>query len=380
MNVLAHPLIRRAAKDTAAVAVHYSGLRRAMATYRRLRAGGRRVLIVSYHRVVEDIALELRRSISGLLISRETFRRHLEDAHRAGYQLSSLEDALDVIAGRRRAARDLCVVTFDDGYRDVYRHAFPVLKSMGVPATMYLPSDFVGTDRRFNHDRLYHLAGLAMRAGILPEVARPLLGPVVAGRTSLSAALDGWLGEHRTSELTALIDAMEKGLGGIDLFGESLRPEAGDVISWDEARAMQRAGISFGAHTLGHCVLTVESEDVVEREVLGSKEAIERELGTPVRDFAYCNGWYSDLVVRVLVRCGFRSAVTTEDLPNVAGGDPFTLKRKVLWENFSLGLDGRYSSPLTACQLDDVFGVLGATRPVPGRRPHRIEGARLEGA
>jgi hypothetical protein len=82
-----------------------------------------------------------------------------------------------------------------------------------------------------------------------------------------------------------------------------------------------------------------------------------------VRDFAYCNGWYSDEVIAALVRNGFRSAVTTEDMPNLIGGDPFTLKRKVLWENFSLGVTGEYSPSLTVCQLDDCFGMLGMRSP-----------------
>jgi peptidoglycan/xylan/chitin deacetylase (PgdA/CDA1 family) len=239
---------------------------------------------------------------------------------------------------------------------------------MGVPATIYLPTAFVGTDRRFNHDRLFHLANLALRERKLVPAARALLGPVASGQISLSAALDDYLSDRRTAELEVLIGALEQGLGGRP--GE-LSPEQGDVISWDEAREMQLAGISFGAHTLGHCVLTTEPEERVEQEVRGSRECIERELGAPVRDFAYCNGWYSDLVVRVLARCGFRSAVTTEDLPNVVGGDPFALKRKVLHENFSLGFDGTYSAPLTACHLDDVFGVLGMNHPVPGRKQHR---------
>jgi len=376
MRVLSHPALRRAAKDTAAVAAHYSGLRQAVASYQRLLAGGRRVLIVSYHRVVEDYRMELQRSIPGLLISRDTFRRHLEEAHRSGYRLASLEDALEVLAGRRRAARDLCVVTFDDGYRDVYRHAFPVLKAMGVPATMYLPAAVVGTSGRFNHDRVFHLAQVAARRGTLPEVDGPagtLLERAARGPAALSAALDEYLGEHRTAELVALIGDLERALEG---GSEPLLPEAGDVMSWDEAREMLRAGVfSFGAHTLGHCVLTAESEAVVDREVRGSREWIERELGVPCLDFAYCNGWYSDLVVQVLVRNGFRSAVTTEDLPNAIGGDPYALRRKVLGENFSLGLDGTYSSPLTACQLDGLFGALGMSRPVPGRRPHRAPGA-----
>lgn len=380
MGVLANPLLRQVAKGAAAAAVHYSGLRQVMATYRRFGAGGRRVLIVSYHRVVDDFERERRRSIPGLLISRETFRRHLEEARRSGYELASLEDALEVLAGRRRAVHDLCVVTFDDGYRDVYRHAFPILKRMGVPATVYLAAALIGTDRRFNHDRLFHLATRLVRLGApVPVQARGLLEAVVAGRAPLSEALDHYLGEHRTAELVELIDALERALGG----GPELKPEAGEVMSWDEAREMQRAGISFGAHTLGHCVLTVEGEAAVEREVRGSKEWIERELGAPVRDFAYCNGWYSDLVIRVLARCGFRSAVTTEDRPNLLGGDPFALRRKVLWENFSLGLGGGYSAPLTACHLDDVFGMLGVSHPVLGRRPHRpppmFEALRAEG-
>jgi len=362
MNVLVHPLVRRVAKDTAAAVVHYSGLRQAMARYRRLRVGGRRVLILSYHRVVDDFEGERKRCIPGLLISRETFRRHLEEARRAGYELASLEDALEVLAGRRSAARDLCVITFDDGYRDVYRHAFPILKELGVPATVYLPAAFIGTDQRFNHDRLFHLARMALGQRKRPGVR--LLEPVAAGRTTLSAALDDYLGDHRTQELLSLIGTLEEAVKG------PLQPESGDVMSWDEVREMHRAGVAFGAHTLGHCVLTTEPLEVVEREVRGSKEWIERELGSKVRDFAYCNGWYSDVVVQVLARCGFRSAVTTEDYPNAIGGDPFALKRKVLHENFSVGLDGGYSAPLTACHLDDVFGVLGMSHPVPGRRPH----------
>jgi peptidoglycan/xylan/chitin deacetylase (PgdA/CDA1 family) len=119
-------------------------------------------------------------------------------------------------------------------------------------------------------------------------------------------------------------------------------------------------------------VLTLEDPAAVEHELRESKAWIEREVGRPVRDFAYCNGWYSEEVIRLLARCGFRSAVTTEDLPNRIGGDPFTLKRKVLWENFSIGALGDYSSTLTGCHLDDVFGALGACKAVPGRRPQRV--------
>ncbi|MFL5348028.1 MAG: spore coat polysaccharide deacetylase ExoL [Hyalangium sp.] len=343
-----------------------------MAAYRRGQSGGRRILIVSYHRVVGDFTGELQRSIPGLLISQETFRRHLEEAANAGYEFASIGDAVDVMAGRRATKRDLCVVTFDDGYRDVYRYAYPLLKQMGVPAIIYLPTAFIGTSRRFNHDRLFHLVRHAKQRRLkpyfttLPAPAMELIEPVLSERKTLSAALDDFIGEHSASVLVEVIDALEQELGG----GSELMPEQGDVMDWDDVRRMARDGFEFGAHTLGHTVLTLEPPDVVEREILESKLAIEREVKSSVRDFAYCNGWYSDEIIRVLMKHGFRSGVTTEDVPNRIGGDPFTLKRKVLWENFSIGMLGDYSAALTGCQLDDCFGVLGMSSPVMGRRPH----------
>ncbi|HLT30095.1 MAG TPA: polysaccharide deacetylase family protein [Myxococcaceae bacterium] len=362
--------MRRIAKAAVAGVMHYSGMRTALATVRRHRAGGRRILIVSYHRVVDDFTGELQRSIPGLLISKETFQRHLEEAHRAGYAFATLGEALEVMSGKRKAARDLCVVTFDDGYRDVYRWAFPILKKMGIPATIYLPALYVGTERRFDHDRLFHLIRLLQETGqeplyeTLPPWSAGLIAPVLQGLQPLSGALDDFIGYHRGAMLRATIDGLERQLGAVG----PVLPVQGDVMDWDEVREMAGQGISFGAHTLHHTVLTLEPRDDVRREIRESKAIIEKEVGQPVEDFAYCNGWYSDVVIRELREAGFRSAVTTEDLANVIGGDPFTLKRKVLWENFSSGMDGAYSSALTRCQLDDVFGTLGVNNPVAGRR------------
>ncbi|MBF5041081.1 polysaccharide deacetylase family protein [Simulacricoccus sp. 17bor-14] len=369
-------LIRRVVKGAAAGFMHYSGVRSAMAKWRRSQSGGRRILIVSYHRVVSDFTGELQRSIPGLLISQETFQKHLEEAAAAGYDFASIGDAVDVMAGRRTAKKDLCVVTFDDGYRDVYRYAYPVLKKLGVPAITYLPTAFIGTDRRFNHDRLFHLVRKMQERknrpffDTLPAAAAELLQPILSGHKSASATLDDFIEVHPGSTLTEVIDALEQQLGG----DPDLTPEQGDIMNWDEVRRMHRDGFEFGAHTLGHTVLTLESTESVEREIGESKRTIERELGCRVQDFAYCNGWYSDEIIRVLQAQGFRSAVTTEDVPNRIGGDPFALKRKVLWENFSLGMLGDYSPSLTTCQLDDCFGVLGMSSPVLGKRPHQARG------
>jgi len=366
---------RRAAKAAAAGFFYYSGARKAMAAWRRHQSGGCRVTIVNYHRVVADFTGEVQRSLPGALISQETFRRHLVEADAAGYQFATLDEALGVMSGQKTSRKDLFVVNFDDGYRDVYRYAFPVLKAMGIPAIVYVPTGFIGTDRRFNHDRLFHLLWL-MRSRrfrpaleLLPPAAGELLAAVAHPNKPLTPAMHAFLESQPSRLLLELIQGLEHQLGG----GRELLPEHGDPMTWEEIRKMSRAGIDFGAHTVGHIVLTQEPPEVVDRELRESKQTLEAQLDRKVEHFAYCNGWYSDELIEALKRVGYRSAVTTEDLPNQIGGNPFALRRKVLWENFSIGLTGDYSSALTTCQLDDVFGFFGMNHPVPGRRPQRSE-------
>lgn len=366
-------VLRRAAKSAVANLLHYSGARRAIAGVRRVRSGGRRVLILSYHRVVEDYTGALQHTIPGLVVSKETFRRQLLDLRASGYVFLSLDDALDVLAGRRREERDVCVVTFDDGYRDVYQHAFPVLKELGVPAVVYVPSGFIGTQKRFNHDRLFHLFQLVQQRGfrpvydLLPPSTAAVVEPLLTGAITPAAAVDDFLSDQPGGIAVRLIEGLSEQLGG----GPATVPVGGELMTWEEARELAESGIDIGAHTVSHTVLPLESPDRAEWEIRESKRVIEEKVGRPCVHFAYCNGWYSDELVRILVRAGFRSGVTTEDLPNRVGGDPYTLKRKVLWENFSLGFDGNYSSCLTGCQMDDVFTSLGGGHVVPGRKPQR---------
>jgi len=73
-----------------------------------------------------------------------------------------------VLDGTRQAARDVATITFDDGYRDVYAHAFPVMRDPARPGVVYVPSVFVGTDRRLGHDRLFTALRRMRERGIGP--------------------------------------------------------------------------------------------------------------------------------------------------------------------------------------------------------------------
>ena len=158
---------RRAAKSAAAAALHYSGAQDLISAVQRKAVGGARVLILSYHRVVGNLTLESERALPTLNIAQGTFRKHIEVLCET-HDVVRLDDALDVLAGKRTARRDLAVITFDDGYRDVYDHAFPILREMKLPAVAYVPSAFVGTPKRLAHDRLWCALKTMEKRGLGP--------------------------------------------------------------------------------------------------------------------------------------------------------------------------------------------------------------------
>ena len=371
-------LARRTVKGAAAVALHVSGGRELLSAVQRRAVGGRRVLILSYHHVVKSWAEEAKRGLPTLNIEQETFRKHLETL-RETHDIVTLEEALEVLQGTRRASRDVAVITFDDGYRDVYTYAFPVMRELRVPGVVYVPSGFIGTEKRLGHDRLW--AGLsrmeergigAMAVGVKGDFEQWMV-EAWAGGADAHKALDRLIQKHPTPQLYALAEALEDRLG----LGSLRIPDGQLPMTYEMLREMDASGVITGAHTAEHTVLTNQPLDEARREIAQCKAVLEKNTRRPIKHFAYCNGYYSAGVEQALRAEGFVSAVTTEDMPNVPGVDLFALKRKVLWERSSTGLLGTWSKALASCQFNDTFSMLGAQNPVSGARPTKL-GAAVE--
>jgi peptidoglycan/xylan/chitin deacetylase (PgdA/CDA1 family) len=364
---------RRAVKGAAALALHYSGAQEVISNVQRRAVGGVRVLILSYHRVVGNYPLEAERGLPTLNIARDTFRKHLEVLCQT-HDVVRLDDAMEALAGRRAARRDAAVITFDDGYRDVYEHAFPVLREMNLPAVAYVPSSFIGTSKRLAHDRLWAALKTMEKRALGPMSVgvgadyEGLLLHAFEGAPTPNKVLERLIADNPTGVLYGLAEMLEDRLR-ID---RADGPRGQLPMSWEMLREMGAHGIETGAHTAEHTVLTNQPLDEARREIAACKSVLEKGTGRPVRHFAYCNGWYSAGVAQALRAEGFTSAVTTEDMPNMPGVDPYALKRKVLWEMSSAGILGGWSKALAACQFNDTFGMLSLQKPVLGARPTRF--------
>ena len=82
-----------------------------------------------------------------LSVSPELFAQHLDLLQAAGYTTVSLYDLADFLAHGTPLPPQPVIITFDDGYRDNYENAFPLLRARGMKATFFVISDFMDEER-----------------------------------------------------------------------------------------------------------------------------------------------------------------------------------------------------------------------------------------
>jgi len=131
-----------------------------------------------------------------------------------------------------------------------------------------------------------------------------------------------------------------------------------EPLSWEMLADMVRAGVIVGSHTRSHAWLTRESPIDVLDEARGSREEIERRLGTTVEHFAYPDGRFDAATVTAVAAAGYRFAYTT-----CTHRDPryplLTLPRRMLWESACVDAVSRFSPAIMSCQVHGVWSLMG---------------------
>jgi peptidoglycan/xylan/chitin deacetylase (PgdA/CDA1 family) len=83
------------------------------------------------------------------------------------------------------------------------------------------------------------------------------------------------------------------------------------VLGWEELRQLAKAGVTLGAHTQTHPIMTQIAPAEIQREIRGSQKALQREIGAALPIFCYPGGGHNDTVISILKQEGFVAAFTT---------------------------------------------------------------------
>ena len=228
----------------------------------------------------------------------------------------------------RRARRDVpgraLAITFDDGYKDNYTNAFPILRGLNLPATIFLTTGGIESGEWLWHDKVFE----AFHYTNAQQLNLKGQGYSLSTKREKSVALDAILKKLRE------LHPEERDRYIQDLI-EELKPEhqsfsGQDKLAWNEVKTMSEHNITFGAHTVSHPILSRLSLEEAGQEIMDSKNVIEKHVNGQVRLFAYPNGSRKDFnqsTKDLLMNNGFQCAVTTIWGTNDQETDVFELRR-----------------------------------------------------
>lgn len=184
------------------------------------------------------------------------------------------------------------LLTFDDGYRDNYEIAYPLLREHGLTATFFIATGFVDDPRATWWDELAWMVRHA-HVETMPidmawhshsggaELARLPLGP---DREDTIAALVARYKTLPDSETAAFLEDTARATGA----GRCDRAAAADLwMTWDMVRELHAGGMAIGGHTVTHPILARLPAARQEQEIAGCGQRIRQELGREMAWFAY---------------------------------------------------------------------------------------------
>jgi peptidoglycan/xylan/chitin deacetylase (PgdA/CDA1 family) len=282
-----------------------------------------RLLTLIYHRVLAEPDPMFPQELTSIQFDWQMslIRRHC-------YVLP-LAEAIEALRTKTLPPRAVAV-TFDDGYKDNYSVALPILQRHAVPSTFYVTTSFLD-------------GGIMWNDAVTESVRRTLhaklnfsdlgLGIVVPGKHRDR----GSLAENLITRLKHLApaDRQSRVASVVDRCGAALPKDL--MMSTGEVRNLHAAGMQIGAHTRTHPILETLDADAVREEIVDSRSELERITGAAVTTFAYPNGRpgedYGKRERDLVDALGFMCAASTRWGVADTRTDIFQLPRFTPWDD-----------------------------------------------
>ena len=310
---------------------------------------GERYLILMYHRILpSDQVKPLTQA--GMYVDPETFEMQIRYLKQY-FQVASLSEKFSTIQAARnsRSTRPVCILTFDDGWRDFYEFAYPVLKRNQVPATVFLPTGYVGTNDSFWTDRLAWILKNEIPLARPEKPGNPLLERIAGIRGGYEERLEAAIHILKTrddQEIEEVLTALKVRMG----IGAS--PNQRVFLNWEEVREMRGSGlVSFGSHTHNHRILVHLKEEEVRKELALSMKILlhERAVDPSFIPFCYPNGDFNQRIACMVQEAGYNAAVSTGKGWNDGDTSPFELKRVAIHQDMTA------SREMFGCRVVDIL-------------------------
>jgi peptidoglycan/xylan/chitin deacetylase (PgdA/CDA1 family) len=310
-----------------------------------------------YHRVLSEEETYHSPSQDGIVVKTKTFRKQMEYVVKHLKPIS-MRDFANHLKKNSPFPHKTCLITFDDGWRDNFLNAYPILKEKRLPSIIFLPTDFIGTNRRFwqeevtvllltirNYIHKDQIFGTkVMNAPVHTEIKNVILSNDENLPQNITGVLTD-LKKNSHTEIEHLIHSLKDILPGEQLYVDN-QPV---FLNWDEIKTMAGNNVAFGAHGKSHILLPILSNEDILQQLSESKEETEKHLNQPVCAFSYPNGDYNKDVLKAVQDQGYTVAFGTENGFVSHLDDPFRVKRINIHEDMTDTI------PMFLCRIAGIW-------------------------
>jgi glycosyltransferase involved in cell wall biosynthesis/peptidoglycan/xylan/chitin deacetylase (PgdA/CDA1 family) len=278
--------------------------------------------ILAYHRVNNDCFDPLNMNIE---IS--TFEKQIRYIKRH-YKVITLSKAVEILKEHKEIPENLIVITFDDGYKDFYLNAYPILSKYKIPAVLFLSIGAIEQKHVLWFDTVVSVIKMTKKEDFdLTKVGlRKFAINSVDNKKKAINEIVCFLKRSSLKERNNIVSYLfnESGCDSNEI--NSSNP----LLDWEELKSMNNELVAFGSHGMTHTILQNLDEKEIENEIVKSKEIMKVKTGLDIHFFSYPNGGINDFkenVKQQLAENAYIAACTLIKGSNNGSSDLFALKR-----------------------------------------------------
>jgi len=266
--LVSSPMFGRGKRELIANLLHRSGALRVLESLRFTDS----LLVLNYHRVLDPRDCRYDRAV--ISASPDQFHEQIS-YFKSRFRVIGLPELVGQVESGKPAVGFRTMITFDDGYVDNYRNAFPVLRAAGLPAVFFLTTSYIGTSIVPWWDQIADLLRRSRNRRISLDY------PEKQTFSLEEACLDDNIRLVLNLYKSPACQDSERFLAMLERECGVSRSDAADpplFLNWDQAREMLAGGMSIGSHTPSPQILSKLSEEGQVEELSKSKELLERNL------------------------------------------------------------------------------------------------------
>ena len=279
-----------------------------------------KAVVLMYHRVLSEKEILENYSQGGIVVKCETFEKQMNYI-KNNFKILSLSEFIEHFQKRIPFKTKSCLITFDDGWKDNFENAYPILRENGITSIIFLTTDFIGSYKLFWQERLarllYSLYDRSLRDKKFLEKAQKTFQHkedleifISNDGKDLKDKISVFIASQKRKESYKIEEEIDFLRQFLEMPVEE-SPNGQRFLNWHEIGIMAEDGITFGSHGKSHSILIKAKKDEILKEIVESKTLIENKLGKGIISFSYPNGDFTEDVVDMVKKNGYKVAFGT---------------------------------------------------------------------